>query len=331
MTAVHRVTVTDLQSMKERGQKITMLTSYDYSTGRIADDAGIPILLVGDSLGMVVLGYESTLPVTVDDMIRHGAAVVRGAPRAHVVIDMPFGSYQGGWQDAMRNAIRIMQETGAGSVKLEGGQRSAEIVRHHVAAGIPVMGHIGLTPQSVNTFGGWRMQGKTPRDGVRLMADAQSLEEAGAYAIVLETVPAALGAKITQQLRVPTIGIGAGPYCDGQVQVVHDLLGLFQDFKPKHARRFIDAAGLFRDAFTEYRDGVEAGTFPSEAESHLLDRKMRDRIESTSIPDNAALETVIDDTPGGAPLEDGYASQRTTTNPRNANRRDDGREGDTRG
>jgi len=283
MTAPHRVTVTDLQTMRDKGKRISMLTAYDYSTARIADEAGIPILLVGDSLGMVVLGYESTLPVTVEDMIRHGAAVVRGTRRAHVVVDMPFGSYQGGWQEAMRNAVRIMQETGAGSVKLEGGQRSAEIVHHLVAAGIPVMGHIGLTPQSVNAFGGWRMQGKTPRDGIRLMADAKALEDAGAYSVVLETVPAALAAKITQQLRVPTIGIGAGPYCSGQVQVVHDLLGLFQDFKPKHARRFIEGAELFRDAFKTYRDEVEAGTFPTEAESHMLDDAMRERIESTRI------------------------------------------------
>jgi len=283
MTAVRRITVTDLQAMRERGERITMLTAYDYSTAKIADEAGIPILLVGDSLGMVVLGYESTLPVTVDDMVRHGAAVVRGAQRAHVVVDMPFGSYQGGWRDAMRNAVRIMQETGAGSVKLEGGERSAETIRHLVAAGIPVMGHIGLTPQSVNALGGWRMQGKIPRDRVRLMADAKALEEAGAYAIVLETVPAEMGAKITQQLRVPTIGIGAGPYTSGQVQVVHDLLGLFQDFKPKHARHFLNGAELIRGAFDEYRRQVETGDFPSSAESFMLDDKMRERIERMRI------------------------------------------------
>jgi 3-methyl-2-oxobutanoate hydroxymethyltransferase len=283
MTAVRRITVTDLQAMRERGERITMLTAYDYSTAKIADEAGIPVLLVGDSLGMVVLGYESTLPVTVDDMVRHGAAVVRGAQRAHVVVDMPFGSYQGGWQDAMRNAVRIMQETGAGSVKLEGGERSAETIRHLVAAGIPVMGHIGLTPQSVNALGGWRMQGKIPRDRVRLMADAKALEDAGAYAIVLETVPAEMGAKITQQLRVPTIGIGAGPYTSGQVQVVHDLLGLFQDFKPKHARRFLNGAEVIRGAFDEYRRQVETGEFPSAAESFMLDDKMRERIERMRI------------------------------------------------
>ncbi len=279
MTSVRRITVTDLQTMRERGEKITMLTAYDYSTARLADEAGIPVLLVGDSLGMVILGYESTLPVTVDDMVRHGAAVVRGTQRAHVVVDMPFGSYQAGWQEAMRNAVRIMQETGAGSVKLEGGERSADIVQRLVTAGIPVMGHVGLTPQSVNALGGWRMQGRIPRDRVKVMNDAKALEDAGAYAVVLETVPASLGATITQQLRVPTIGIGAGPYCSGQVQVLHDILGLFPDLRPKHARRFLDAAPLVRDAFVSYREAVEAGTFPSAAESHLLDEVRQQRIE----------------------------------------------------
>jgi 3-methyl-2-oxobutanoate hydroxymethyltransferase len=279
MPAPQRVTVTDIQKMRDEGRRITMLTAYDYSTARLADEAGIPLLLVGDSLGMVVLGYESTLPVTVDDMIRHGAAVVRGTQRAHVVVDMPFGSYQGGWQEAMRNAVRIMQETGAGSVKLEGGRRSADIVRRLVAAGIPVMGHVGLTPQSVNQLGGWRMQGKTPRDSVKVIQDAKALEDAGAYAIVLETVPAALGSKITMQLRVPTIGIGAGPYTSGQVQVVHDMLGLFQDFKPKHARRFLDGAELVRGAFESYRQAVENASFPAAAESHMLDEKVQRYLE----------------------------------------------------
>ena len=276
--------------MRDEGQRITMLTAYDYSTARLAEEAGIPLLLVGDSLGMVVLGYESTLPVTVDDMIRHGAAVVRGTTRAHVVVDMPFGSYQGGWQDAMKNAVRIMQETGANSVKLEGGRRSAEIVRRLVAAGIPVMGHVGLTPQSVNTLGGWRMQGKTPRDSVKVIQDAKAIEEAGAYAVVLETVPAPLGAKITQQLHVPTIGIGAGPYTSGQVQVVSDLLGLFQDFKPKHARRFLNGAELVRGAFIEYREAVEAGTFPTAAESHMLDERVQRYIEQLDLPREVSAE-----------------------------------------
>jgi 3-methyl-2-oxobutanoate hydroxymethyltransferase len=259
--------------MGDNGERITMLTAYDYPMAKLADQAGIPILLVGDSLGMVVLGYESTLPVTVEDMIHHGSAVVRGAERAHVVVDMPFGSYQRGWQDAMDNAARIMKETGCGSVKLEGGVRSAETVQRLVEAGIPVMGHVGLTPQSVNTVGGFKVQGKTPREAVAVMQDAKALEDAGAYAVVLETVPTALAHMITQRLSVPTIGIGAGPYCSGQVQVLHDMLGLYQDFQPKHARRFIEGGELVRAAITEYRELVEAGEFPTAAESFYMEER----------------------------------------------------------
>lgn len=266
-----RVTVTDIQQMRDHGERITMVTAYDYPTAKLADDAGIPMILVGDTLGMVVLGYDSTVPVTLDEMIHHGKAVVRGAQRAHVVVDMPFGSYQAGWQEAMRNAVRLMQETGAGSVKLEGGVRSVEAVERLVAAGIPVMGHVGLTPQSVNTIGGFKLQGKTPRDAVRVLGDAKALEEAGAYAVVLETVPAAVGASITQKLNVPTIGIGAGPYCSGQVQVFHDLLGLDDSFTPRHARHYIDGASLVRGAFAQYREEVQAGAFPTAEESFYLD------------------------------------------------------------
>ncbi len=209
----------------------------------------------------------------------------------------------------LRNATRIMQETGAGSVKLEGGEHSAETIRHLVAAGIPVMGHIGLTPQSVNALGGWRMQGKIPRDRVRLMADAKALEDAGAYAIVLETVPAEMGAKITQQLRVPTIGIGAGPYTSGQVQVVHDLLGLFQDFKPKHARRFLNGAELIRGAFDEYRREVETGEFPTAAESFMLDDKMRERIERMRIPRGESPLRAAPRRHTGSDQAEGYAPE----------------------
>ncbi len=268
-----RVQVRDLQRMRDRGQPITMLTAYDYPTAQMADDAGIPILLVGDTLGMVVLGYESTVPVTVEEMIHHGKAVVRGAKRAHVVVDMPFGSYQGGWQDALRNATRIMQETGCGSVKLEGGIRSAETVGHLVEAGIPVMGHVGLTPQSVNQTSGFRVQGKTPRDAVHLIADAKALAEAGAYAIVLELVPTALGQMITQRVNVPTIGIGAGPFCSGQVQVWHDILGLYDDFKPRHARQFAELGSVIREAVSTYREQVEAGAFPTADESFYMDER----------------------------------------------------------
>ena len=278
--AARRITIADLQRMRKRREPITMITAYDYPTARLVDQAGIPIILVGDSLGMVVLGYESTLPVTVDDMVHHGAAVVRGAKRAHIVVDMPFGSYQGTKEDALRNAVRIMQETGCGSVKLEGGVRSAPTVEYLVTAGIPVMGHVGLTPQSVNTFGGYKIQGRTPRDAVRVINDAKALEEAGAYAVVLEVVPAGVAAGITEKLSIPTIGIGAGPFCSGQVQVVHDMLAMDDDFTPKHARRFLEGASLIRDALVAYREAVEGRTFPTEDESFFLDAAKRARVEA---------------------------------------------------
>ena len=274
-----RVTVSDLERMRRKQQPITMVTAYDYPTARLADEAGIPVLLVGDSLGMVVLGYDSTLPVTMEDMIHHGAAVTRGAQRAHVVVDMPFGSYQTGWKAALRNAARLMKETGCSAVKLEGGQRSAGIVKRLVDAGIPVMGHVGLTPQSVNAMGGYKVQGRTPRDSVRVMNDAKALEEAGAYAIVLEVVPAVVAWRITEGLSVPTIGIGAGPYCSGQVQVLHDMLGL-SDIDPRHARRFLEGGPLVRGALSAYREAVEAGSFPSADESFFLDAAKREHIEA---------------------------------------------------
>ena len=276
-----RVSVSDLQRMRRKNERITMITAYDYPSAKLAEQAGVPVILVGDSLGMAVLGYESTLPVTVEDMIHHGSAVVRGSERAHVVVDMPFGSYQAGWKDALRNAARIMQETGCSSVKLEGGQRSAGIVNRLVEAGIPVMGHVGLTPQSVNTMGGYKIQGRTPRDAVRVLNDAKALEEAGAFAVVLEVVPAIVAWRITERLSVPTIGIGAGPYCSGQVQVFHDMLGLDPDMDPRHARRFIEGGELVRNAITEYREAVEDGSFPSPAESFFLDAARRQHIEAT--------------------------------------------------
>ena len=303
------VTVVDLQRMREQGRPITMLTAYDFPTAKLADQAGIPILLVGDSLGMVVLGYDSTVPVTVDDMIHHGKAVVRGAGHAHVVVDMPFGSYQGGWQDALRNATRIMQETGCGSVKLEGGERSAETVRHLVEAGIPVMGHIGLTPQSVNAFGGFRVQGKTPREAVHLIQDAKTLAEAGAYAIVLELVPTALAHMITQRVSVPTIGIGAGPFCSGQVQVVHDLLGMYEG-QPKHARRFAEIGQATKQAMAEYREAVETAAFPTAAESFYMDEHALDLIRQmapSAEQDMSEAERVlreVEDAPRSASTSD---------------------------
>jgi 3-methyl-2-oxobutanoate hydroxymethyltransferase len=229
------------------------------------------MILVGDTLGMVVLGYDSTVPVTMDDMLHHTKAVVRGSSRALVVGDMPFMSYQTGWQDAMKNAARFLQETGCGAVKLEGGVRSAEAVAKLTEAGIPVVGHIGLTPQSVNQVGGFKVQGKTPAAAVQLMHDAQALEQAGAFAIVLELVPAGLSKLITARLSVPTIGIGAGVDCDGQVQVFHDMLGLFDAFVPKHAKRYADIGSAVRDALRRYTDEVKSGAFPTEKHSFKMD------------------------------------------------------------
>ncbi|HXK32426.1 MAG TPA: 3-methyl-2-oxobutanoate hydroxymethyltransferase [Dehalococcoidia bacterium] len=271
MTATNRITTADIREMHRRGEKITMMTAYDYPSARLVDEAGVDMILVGDTLGMVVLGYDSTLPVTMDDMIHHTRAVMRGAKHALVVGDMPFMSYQTGWQEAMKNAARFMQEAGCGAVKLEGGRRSAETVRKLVEAGIPVMGHIGLTPQSVNQVGGWKVQGKTPAAAVQLMHDAQALEQAGAFAIVLELVPAPLAELITERLSVPTIGIGAGPGCDGQVQVFHDLLGLFDQFVPKHAGRYADAGAVIRDAVSRYIADVRSGAFPTSKHSFKMD------------------------------------------------------------
>ena len=267
---MRRVSIDDLKAMKQRGEKIAMLTAYDYPTARLLDEAGVPIILVGDSLGMVVLGYSSTLPVTMADMLHHVAAVVRGTQRTHVVADMPFMSYQASPEDALRNAGRFLQEAGAQSVKLEGGVTVAETVRRLVEAGIPVMGHIGLTPQSVNQFGGYKIQGKTPAAAVKLLNDARALEQAGAYAIVLETIPAPLGKLVSERLSIPTIGIGAGPYCDGQVQVLHDMLGLHPDFVPKHAKQYAHLAEEIGRAVREYLAEVQENRFPTERESFMM-------------------------------------------------------------
>ncbi len=266
-----RVSIHDLKAMKRRGEKIAMLTAYDYPTARVLDEAGVLVILVGDSLGMVVLGYDSTLPVTIADMIHHTKAVVRGSQRAHVVADMPFMSYQAGPEDALRNAGRLMQEAGAQSVKLEGGKTVAETVRRLVEAGIPVMGHIGLTPQSLHQLGGYKVQGKTPAAAVKLLNDAKALDDAGAYAMVLETIPAALAKLISERVSIPTIGIGAGPHCDGQVQVLHDMIGLFPDFVPKHAKQYAHLAEDIDRAVREYLAEVEEGRFPTEKESFIMD------------------------------------------------------------
>ena len=273
-----RVTILDLKDMKRRGEKIAMVTAYDYTSAKILEEAGIPIMLVGDTLGQVVLGYDSTVPVTVDEIVHHVKPVIRGTKTAHIVGDMPFLSYQVDASDALRNAGRILKEGGAQSVKLEGGQRVDETVRRMVQSGIPVMGHIGLTPQSVNQLGGYRVQGKSPADAVELMEDARVLEEAGVYAIVLESVPTPLAGLITEQVSVPTIGIGAGVLCDGQVQVYHDLFGLFTDFVPRHTRRYADLAETIKEATARYIDDVKAQTFPSDQESYSMKQSVVDEL-----------------------------------------------------
>jgi 3-methyl-2-oxobutanoate hydroxymethyltransferase len=265
-----RVTVTKLKAMKGRGEKITMLTAYDYSSARIADEAGIDTLLVGDSLGMVMLGYESTVRVTMDEMLHHTKAVSRGAHHALVVGDMPFMSYSVGPEEALRNAARFLQEGGAQAVKLEGAADTS-IVERMVASGIPVMGHLGLTPQSINVFGGHKIQGKTRNAAARMLRDALALEQAGAFALVLETVPTSLATLISQRLSIPTLGIGAGAGCDGQVQVLHDLLGWYPDFTPKHARKYADLASTLSSAFHEYMQDVREGRFPAEEHSFSMD------------------------------------------------------------
>jgi 3-methyl-2-oxobutanoate hydroxymethyltransferase len=266
-----RVSITNLKTMKKRGERIAMLTAYDYPSARLVEEAGVPIILVGDSLSMVVLGYDTTVPVTMDEMLHHVKAVVRGTRKTHVVADMPFMSYQAGLQDALRNAGRMLKEGGAQSVKLEGGQRVAETVRLLVTSGIPVMGHIGLTPQSVNQFGGYKVQGKTPAAAVKLVNDAVALEDAGAYGMVLESVPAQLAQTITDKVGIPTIGIGAGPHCDGQVQVFHDILGLFTGFVPKHAKRYAEVGDAIKEAVSRYVTEVQDSAFPTEKESFFVD------------------------------------------------------------
>lgn len=264
-----RVSITDLQAMKKRGEKIVMFTAYDYTGAHLVEEADVPIILVGDTLGMVVLGYDTTIPVTMEEMLHHIRAVVRGTSRAHIVADMPFGSYQEGPQQALRNAARMLKEGGAQSVKLEGGARVADTVRLLVDSGIPVMGHLGLTPQSVNQFGGYKVQGRTPAAAVRLLNDALALQQAGAYALVLECVPVHVAKSISEKIDIPTIGIGAGPYTDGQVQVFHDLLGLFTDFLPRHARRYARVGETIIEAVRSYADDVRAGRFPTEKESFI--------------------------------------------------------------
>lgn len=268
MTERKKVTVPRVVAKKAAGEKITMVTAYDYPAARLVDRAGVDIILVGDSLGMVVLGYEDTTKVTMDEMLHHSRAVARARPRALVVGDMPFGTFQASADDAVRNAVRFVQEGGAEAVKLEGGQAVASAAASIVAAGIPVMGHIGLTPQSIHALGGYRVQGRTSESESRLLRDAASLEAAGVFAVVLEGMPLKLGRRITEALRVPTIGIGAGPHCDGQVLVLHDLLGFFDGFAPKFAKAYADLNTVIVEAVERFRADVEAGTFPDREHSY---------------------------------------------------------------
>ena len=255
---------------KAKGEKLSMLTAYDYSTAKLEDESGINGILVGDSLGNVVLGYEDTVSVTMEDMIHHGAAVARGAKNALVVVDMPFMSYEVTVEEAVRNAGRLMKEGRAGAVKLEGGVRVAEQIRAIVKAGIPVMGHIGLTPQSINVFGGFKVQGKSEEAARALLADAKAVEEAGAFAVVIEAVPAALAKMITDAVSIPTIGIGAGAGCDGQILVYQDMLGMFSDFTPKFVKRYANVGEVMREAFANYAAEVASGAFPTEEHTYKI-------------------------------------------------------------
>lgn len=272
MTATEKrprvVTTRTVLTMKRAGEKITMLTGYDFLVARNLDAVGIDIILVGDSLGNVVQGHETTLPVTVDDMIYHAKAVKRAVKNALIVVDMPFMSYQTSVDDAVRNCGRLMKEVGVGAVKLEGGAHIAEIVRHLVKIGIPVMGHLGLTPQAINTFGTYEVRATEKAEAAELIRDAKVLADAGVFAIVLEKIPTALAKKVTQTVPVPTIGIGAGPHCDGQVLVVYDMLGLTEEFKPRFVRRYAELADEMRGAFRRYIKDVKSGDFPRMKESY---------------------------------------------------------------
>ena len=264
-----RVTTRTIRDMKSRGEKIAMITGYDYTFARLFDEAGIDMILVGDSLSNVIQGNETTIPVTLDEMIYHAKLVVRGVKeRAMIICDMPFMSFQVTVEEGFRNAGRIMKETGAGGVKIEGGERVADHVRRMSEAGIPVMGHLGLTPQSIHQYGSYRTRGVTKEEASRLKRDAKALEEAGVFALVLEKIPASLAKEVTDSLRIATIGIGAGPHCDGQVLVMHDLLGLTEEFHPRFVRKYSTLAETVRSAVRKYGSDIKSGKFPNESESY---------------------------------------------------------------
>ncbi|EDO56389.1 3-methyl-2-oxobutanoate hydroxymethyltransferase [Clostridium sp. L2-50] len=271
-------TTTSIMQMKNSGHKISMLTAYDYTTARLLDEAGVNTILVGDSLGNVILGYEDTISVTVEDMIHHSAAVARGAKNALVVTDLPFMSYQTSVYDAVVNAGRLMKEGRAGAVKLEGGKEVCPQIKAIVSAGIPVVAHLGLTPQSINTFGGFKVQGKTEAAAKKLIEDAKAVEEAGAFLLVLECVPAKLAKLVTESINIPTIGIGAGAGCNGQVLVIYDMLGMFSDFKPKFVKHFANAGDMIREAVKTYIAEIDDGTFPAEEHCYKIDDEVIDKL-----------------------------------------------------
>lgn len=271
-------TVVTFQQMKERGEKISMLTAYDYSTAKLEDEAGVNSILVGDSLGNVMLGYEDTISVTMEDMIHHGAAVSRGAQNALVIVDMPFMSYQTSVYDAVVNAGRLMKEARAGAVKLEGGKEVCLQIKAIVDAGIPVCAHLGLTPQSINAFGGFKVQGKTEAAAKKLLEDAIAVQEAGAFAVVLEGIPKKLADLATEKLTIPTIGIGAGNGCDGQVIVYQDMLGMFSDFTPKFVKRYAETGEMMKRAFREYIEEIQSGVFPGEEHEYKMDDDIIDKL-----------------------------------------------------
>lgn len=265
---IKKVTTHVLSEMKLKGEKISMLTAYDYSMARIIDKAGVDVILVGDSASNVMAGYETTLPITLDQMIYHGSSVVRGVERALVVVDMPFGSYQGNSKEALHSAIRIMKESSADAVKIEGGQEIIESINRILSAGIPVMGHLGLTPQSIHKFGTYAVRAQKEDEAERLVADAHALEEAGCFAIVLEKIPAALAARVARELTIPIIGIGAGGGVDGQVLVVHDMLGINQEFSPRFLRRYHNLYAEITGAVKNYIQDVKSQDFPNEREQY---------------------------------------------------------------
>ena len=266
--SVRAVTTLRLTEMKQRGEKIAMLTSYDYSTAKIVDAAGVDVILVGDSAANVMAGYESTLPITLDMMIYHARSVVRGVNRALVVVDLPFGTYQGNSKVALDSAIRIMKETEADAVKLEGGEEILESIQRILSAGIPVMGHLGLTPQSIHKFGTYSVRAKEEAEAEKLVRDAHLLEDAGCFAVVLEKIPASLAERVSKELKMPTIGIGAGSGVDGQVLVVHDMLGITNDFSPRFLRRYADLNSIMSNAISNYVSDVKSQDFPNEKEQY---------------------------------------------------------------